>query len=626
MITELPDQEKPAEVLPDDVTDVPTTENTSTSITYPTTSASSLLSSDFLMVSSRLPPPPPTGFDPDLDAGSSEEVTILVTISSASPVSESTLRTVEDSLQEDGVRLVVLVNPTVREQQEQQAHVQVFARLEESGEVTGAVTSPLEGEEVAEAEEVLETVRRLLEEAAPRATIEVEEQLEELVTTTLAPTPPSRVVVAVKVRPDLALEPAQLGGRLETLLGSSVEGVAVLLNSRPAEIQEELGQVGGGGGAAVLLDLKVGEEGGVSGNIYRNFVPLEQLVGEEAEQTGLVLAVVTSQVEQEVRERMEQEQERAKQEVERVRQEQEIIARQEKERIDQETLEQDKLQREVLEQEILEQESQGQEEVEQEAIEKEKLEHEKLNQDILDQESLESESIESESIEQDSLEQAIKNQESLEQATIEQESLEPATIKQGMQETLTQQIQEHDLQFMVTTVPDFLLSGVQEQEKKNSFLLDMGAEDTTGGSDIQDRNAEVEVEEMESQDKEYFLDVEEAVPEPEPEPEPEKQDSLSDYFSYDYVLNGDKVEAEPNHDIALNSEEAVEETKSALAEETVGNIGDKSAIEEAAELQEDSLEVGEEAVENNASNNDSVEVSGSVLTRDLGQIQEVAAS
>merc|ERR1719397_2279680 len=79
----------------------------------------------------------------------------------------------------------------------------------------------------------------------------------------------------------------------------TVEGVVVLLNAPTEYIQAQLGSVASVGGAAVLLDLRVsGPDNAVSGNIYRNFVPLEQLEGEEYDETLLILLAINKEVEQ----------------------------------------------------------------------------------------------------------------------------------------------------------------------------------------------------------------------------------------------------------------------------------------------------------------------------------------
>merc|ERR1711874_295990 len=79
----------------------------------------------------------------------------------------------------------------------------------------------------------------------------------------------------------------------------TVEGVVVLLNAPTEYIQAQLGSVASVGGAAVLLDLRVtGQENAVSGNIYKNFVPLEQLEGEKYDETLLILLAINKEVEQ----------------------------------------------------------------------------------------------------------------------------------------------------------------------------------------------------------------------------------------------------------------------------------------------------------------------------------------
>jgi len=109
------------------------------------------------------------------------------------------------------------------------------------------------------------------------------------------------VVVSLKTESEsLAsrLRPEELGQRMKSQL-PTVEGVVVLLNAPTEYIRAQLGSVASVGGAAVLLDLRVvGQDNAVSGNIYRNFVPLEQLEGEEYDETLLVLLAINKEVEQ----------------------------------------------------------------------------------------------------------------------------------------------------------------------------------------------------------------------------------------------------------------------------------------------------------------------------------------
>merc|ERR1712032_68165 len=113
--------------------------------------------------------------------------------------------------------------------------------------------------------------------------------------------PPVTVVVSLKTESEILgsrLQPEDLGQRMMSQL-PTVEGVVVLLNAPTEYIQAQLGSVASVGGAAVLLDLRVtGPDNAVSGNIYRNFVPLEQLEGEEYDETLLILLAINKEVEQ----------------------------------------------------------------------------------------------------------------------------------------------------------------------------------------------------------------------------------------------------------------------------------------------------------------------------------------
>jgi len=158
----------------------------------------------------------------------------------------------------------------------------------------------------------LETVTRVVEETrrvekrikgveVPIQDSGVSEEVEVGVEEELRPAPPVTVVVSLKTESELLgnrLKSEELGQRMKSQL-PSVEGVVVLLNAATESIQAQLGSVASIGGAAVLLDLRVtGVDNAVSGNIYRNFVPLEQLEGGEYDETLLILLAVNKEVEQ----------------------------------------------------------------------------------------------------------------------------------------------------------------------------------------------------------------------------------------------------------------------------------------------------------------------------------------
>ena len=90
------------------------------------------------------------------------------------------------------------------------------------------------------------------------------------------------------------LATGQLQSQARAALGLEVK---LMVNSPPAQLQSLLRMAPS---SAVLLDLRVLEDGAVSGNIYRDFVPLEELEGEEYEETLHILAVVSGLVEEAV--------------------------------------------------------------------------------------------------------------------------------------------------------------------------------------------------------------------------------------------------------------------------------------------------------------------------------------
>ena len=90
------------------------------------------------------------------------------------------------------------------------------------------------------------------------------------------------------------LATGQLQSQARAALGLEVK---LMVNSPPAQLQSLLRMAPS---SAVLLDLRVPEDGAVSGNIYRDFVPLEELEGEEYEETLHILAVVSGLVEEAV--------------------------------------------------------------------------------------------------------------------------------------------------------------------------------------------------------------------------------------------------------------------------------------------------------------------------------------
>ena len=249
---------------------------------------------------------------------------IVVLLSPSLGTSEETLRTLEDSLTEQGVITTVLLGDDapddILDQDDTLVQV-VIVKVgsgEEGGQVEGSLTwsgkqvELLEGEQRREGEEILETVRRVVEETrrveketkgveVPIQDSGVSEEVEVGVTEEMRPAPPVTVVVSLKTESELLgnrLKSEELGQRMKSQL-PSVEGVVVLLNAATESIQAQLGSVASIGGAAVLLDLRVtGVDNAVSGNIYRNFVPLEQLEGGEYDETLLILLAVNKEVEQ----------------------------------------------------------------------------------------------------------------------------------------------------------------------------------------------------------------------------------------------------------------------------------------------------------------------------------------
>ena len=241
--------------------------------------------------------------------------------------SEETLRTLEDSLTEQGVTTTVLLGDNAPDEylNQDESVVQVIIVTVGPGEAVGQVEGSLtwsgsqldllEGEQRREGEEILETVRRVVEEtrrveeetksvAVPKQEDSgaIEEVLDVGVPEESRPArPPVTVVVSLKTESESLgsrLQPEELGQRMKSQL-PTVEGVVVLLNAPTEYIQAQLGSVASVGGAAVLLDLRViGQDNAVSGNIYRNFVPLEQLEGEEYDDTLLILLAVNKEVEQ----------------------------------------------------------------------------------------------------------------------------------------------------------------------------------------------------------------------------------------------------------------------------------------------------------------------------------------
>ena len=238
--------------------------------------------------------------------------------------SEETLRTLEDSLTEQGVITTVLLGDDAPDDilDQDDTLVQVIivkvGSGEEGGQVEGSLTwsgkqvELLEGEQRREGEEILQTVRRVVEETrrVEKKTKGVEVPIQDSgvlgevevgVKEEMRPAPPVTVVVSLKTESELLgnrLKSEELGQRMKSQL-PSVEGVVVLLNAATESIQAQLGSVASIGGAAVLLDLRVtGVDNAVSGNIYRNFVPLEQLEGGEYDETLLILLAVTKEVEQ----------------------------------------------------------------------------------------------------------------------------------------------------------------------------------------------------------------------------------------------------------------------------------------------------------------------------------------
>lgn len=217
---------------------------------------------------------------------------IRISIHSSVALAEDTVSMVEDTFQESGVDTEVSLNqePAAIPEEEGVLVIQVFTAVDQAGSVEGSVlygSLPLEelqGEQRREAEEILMTAKRLVVESVVRSTQPYPQ----------AP-PPLNVVISLKAVEGLAgwFDPREMGARIGSMLG--LPSVAVLLNSPTEEIQGALVVVGS---VPVLLDMKVGEGGEVSGNIYYNFVPVDQLEPAVQEQVLYIFGTVSREISQ----------------------------------------------------------------------------------------------------------------------------------------------------------------------------------------------------------------------------------------------------------------------------------------------------------------------------------------
>lgn len=214
---------------------------------------------------------------------------IIVAIRSAQIVEEKILDDIRDSLEEVDTDTVVLVNApeeVVRSEfDDTDFPVFVSFAINPDSEVSGNIyynSIPLENlvnPEAQEASEVLVTVKNILEENIRQS----------------SPPEPitEKIVISLKSSIDLNADDInELISEISHMVGS----LTVLLVNRPTqEVQSVLATLQSNE-IPILLDMRVDDEYKISGNIFYNFQPIENLSGEQLDKAFKILTVVREEI------------------------------------------------------------------------------------------------------------------------------------------------------------------------------------------------------------------------------------------------------------------------------------------------------------------------------------------
>jgi len=224
---------------------------------------------------------------------------IIVAINSAVFIDEQTTGKIEDSLEEVGTETVVYVNAPeeVIRKEFTNPILPIFVSLTVDSEnvVGGNVyynSVPLENliaPESEEAYDILVTVKEILEESVA---MQVQMQMKEIENSFNDQAPIQEAAeskkVVISLKSNLQLTEAD-SLQLSSWISSQIEIDSILLVNRPTEvIQDELR----GPTVPILLDMKIDDQSQLSGNIFYNYQPLENLNGQAFDEAIKILTVV----------------------------------------------------------------------------------------------------------------------------------------------------------------------------------------------------------------------------------------------------------------------------------------------------------------------------------------------
>jgi len=214
---------------------------------------------------------------------------IIVAIRSAQTVEEKILDDIRDSLEEADTDTVVLVNApeeVVRSEfDDTDFPVFVSFAINPDSEVSGNIyynSIPLENlgsPEAQEASEVLITVKNILEENIKQSSPS------ELIT--------EKIVISLKSSIDLNADDIN---ELISEISHKVGSLTVLLVNRPTQEVQSILATLQSNEIPILLDMRVDDEYKISGNIFYNFQPIENLSGEQLDKAFKILTVVREEI------------------------------------------------------------------------------------------------------------------------------------------------------------------------------------------------------------------------------------------------------------------------------------------------------------------------------------------
>eukprot|EP00092_Neocalanus_flemingeri_P080777 GFUD01100804.1.p1 GENE.GFUD01100804.1~~GFUD01100804.1.p1 ORF type:complete len:713 (-),score=236.27 GFUD01100804.1:6-2144(-) len=224
---------------------------------------------------------------------------IIVAINTAVFIDDQTTGKIKDSFEEVGTETAVYVNAPEdvirKEFSNPILPIFVSISIDPENTVGGNVyynSVPLENliePEAGEAYEILVTVKLILEESIA---MQLQMQMKEIEDSLSVETPiqeaPASKKVVISLKSNLVLTEAE-SAQLSSWISSQIEIDSILLVNRPTEIvQDELR----GPTVPILLDMKIDEDFQLSGNIFYNYQPLENLNGQAFDEAMNILTVV----------------------------------------------------------------------------------------------------------------------------------------------------------------------------------------------------------------------------------------------------------------------------------------------------------------------------------------------